>query len=93
MKKKSIEKLAERRKIHTEGLENLLAKRKREIEELKGEIEGYKQLTAILEAFILGGISKTGVMEIPKAVISEGLKGGFEIEVTEDKYILRKKNS
>lgn len=90
MKKKNIEKLAERRKVHTEVLEIILNRRNREIAELKEQLEGRKQVENVLKAFILEGIAKEGEIRIPIKGLSEGLKTGYTLEVTETEYILKK---
>lgn len=90
MKKKNIEKLAEKRKLHVEAMEIILSKRKKQIQELKEEIEAYKQVTGILEAFIIEGVAKQGEVKIPIKELSEGLKTGYEIDISETEYILKK---
>ncbi len=90
MKKKNIEKLAEKRKIHVEAMGIILAKRNRQIQELKEEIEAYKQVTGILEAFIIEGVIKQGEVRIPMKALSEGLKTGYKIDITETEYVLKK---
>jgi hypothetical protein len=90
MKKKNIEKLAEKRKLHVEAMEIILSKRKKQIQELKEEIEAYKQVTGILEAFIIEGVAKQGEVRIPIKELSEGLKIGYKIDISETEYILKK---
>lgn len=90
MKNKNVEKLAEKRLQRISDLEYLLGKRKQEIKDLKEEIEGYKQVVGIMEAFIIEGVEKQGEVRIPIKELSEGLKVGYKIEVTETEYILRK---
>ena len=90
MKKKNIEKLAERRKIHVEAMEIILSKRKKQIKELREEIEGYKQVISILEAFIIEGIEKQREVRIPIKELSEGLRTGYRIDISENEYILEK---
>lgn len=90
MKKKNIEKLAEKRKLHVEAMEIILSKRKKQIQELKEEIEAYKQVAGILEAFIIEGVAKQGEVRIPIKELSEGLKTGYEIDISETEYILKK---
>jgi hypothetical protein len=90
MKKKNIEKLAEKRKLHVEAMEIILSKRKKQIQELKEEIEAYKQVTGILEAFIIEGVAKQGEVRIPIKELSEGLKTGYKIDISETEYILKK---
>lgn len=90
MKKKTIEKLAEQRLQRINDLEFLLGKRKKEIKNLKEEVEGCRQVMQILEAFIIEGVEKKDEVQIPINKLKEGLKTGYKIEVTEDKYILRR---
>lgn len=90
MKKKNIEKLAEKRKLHVEAMEIILSKRKKQIQELKEEIEAYKQVAGILEAFIIEGVAKQGEVRIPIKELSEGLKIGYKIDISETEYILKK---
>lgn len=91
MKKKTIEKLAEQRIQRINDLEFLLGKRKKEIKNLKEEVEGCRQVMQILEAFIIEGVERKGEVHIPIKALGEGLKTGYKIDVTEDKYILRRK--
>lgn len=92
MNKKTIEKLAENRKEHSNRLEYLLAERKKEIKELKEEIEGHKQVRQILEAIIIEGIAKQNQIKIPVKNLSKGIEIGYKFEVTEDgMYVITKK--
>lgn len=90
MKKKTIEKQAEARLQRINDLEFLLGKRKTEIKGLKEEIEGYKQVIGILEAFIIEGVKKNGEVVIPKKEVSEGLRCGYTLKITDEGYILRR---
>ena len=58
MKKKTIENQAEARLQRINDLEFLLGKRKAEIKDLKEEVEGYKQVIGILEAFIMQEVER-----------------------------------
>lgn len=89
VKKKNIEKRAEARLKRINDLEFLLGKRKAEIKDLKEEVEGYKQVIAILEAFIIEGVEKSGEVVIPKKEVSEGLRHGYTLNITNESYILR----
>ena len=91
MKKKNIEKLAEQRLQRIRDLESLLGKRRREIKELKEEVEGYKQVIGILEAFIIEGVEKNSEVRIPIKELSEGLKAGYNIDIKEDMYVISKR--
>lgn len=90
MKKKNIEKLAEKRKLHVEAMEIILSKRKKQIQELKEEIEAYKQVAGILEAFIIEGVAKQGEVRIPINELSEGLKIGYKLDIRDGMYIITK---
>ena len=90
MKKKAIEKQAEARLRRINNLESLLGRRKTEIKNLKEEVEGYKQVIGILEAFIIEGVEKSGEVVIPKREVSEGLKHGYTLTITDEGYILRR---
>lgn len=90
MKKKTVEKQAETRLQRINDLEFLLGKRKAEIKDLKEEVEGYKQVISILEAFIIEGVEKSGEVVIPKKEVSEGLKHGYTLNITDESYILRR---
>ena len=91
MKKKNVEKIALQRLDRINDLEFLLGKRKAEIKDLKEEIEGYKQVVQILEAFIVEGVEKTAEVQIPIAALSEGLKTGYKIDIKQDMYVISKR--
>ena len=91
MKKKAIEKQAQQRLERINNLELLLRKRKEQIGELKEEIEGYKQVVQILEAFVIEGVEKKEEVQIPIVALSEGLKAGYNIDIKEDMYVITKR--
>lgn len=91
MKKKTIERLAEERLNRIRDLEFLLSRRKTQIKELKEEIEGYRQVMQILEAFIIEGVEQKGEIIINTDALAKGLKTGYSIEVRGNEYILTKK--
>lgn len=91
MKKKTIEKLAEQRLQRINDLEFLLEKRKKEIKNLKEEVEGCRQVMQILEAFIIEGVEKKGEVQIPIKELREGLKAGYNIDIKEDMYVISKR--
>ena len=74
-----------------EKVKYLLRIKKKEIKELRDELKGKNQIIQMLEALVLEGIEKKGRIEISKDDISKGLKKGYKIQVTEDKYILERK--
>lgn len=70
--------------------EYLLEVKKKEVKALKDELKGKNQIIQMLGALILEGIEKKGRIEISKAEISKGLKTGYKIQETEDRYILER---
>lgn len=90
MKKKAIERIAEEKQRIIENLEQLLGERKKQIAELKYEIEGGRQMIQMLQSFVLEGVERSGRVEIPKKRVSEGLKCGYTLTETEDAYILER---
>ena len=92
MKKKNIEKLAEKRKNHVEAMELILHRRNAEIKDLKEQIEGYNQVVRIMQAFIVEGISKNeGEIRIPIDKLSEAIKTGYKADMQDGMYVITAK--
>ena len=92
MKKKTIEKLAERRKTHVETMEVILRKRNAEIKDLQEQIEGYKQVVRIMQAFIVEGIAKNeGEIRIPIDKLSEAIKTEYKADMQDGMYVITAK--
>ena len=89
MKKKAIEKTAKERLSRIEGLEAMLGRRRKEIMQLKGEIQGLRELNGILEIIIFLITEEKECVEVSKNKLREGMGLSFSIEATEDKFILR----
>ena len=89
MKKKNIEKLAEKRKAHVEFMEVILHKRNSEIKDLQEQIEGYKQVVKIMQAFIVEGIAKNeGEIKIPIETLSEAIKTEYKANIQDGMYVI-----
>lgn len=92
MKKKNIEKLAEKRKTHVEAMEIILRRRNAEIKDLKEQIEGYKQVVRIMQAFIVEGISKNeGEIRIPIEALTEAIKTEYKVDMCDGMYVITAK--
>ena len=89
MKKKKIEELAKDRLSIIESLEAMLGRRRRELMEAKGEIQGLRELNGILEAMVYQLAGEQGRVEISRDKLREDIGRSFSIEATEDKFILR----
>ena len=89
MKKKAIEKVARERLSRLEGLEAMLVRRREEIMQIKGEVQGLRELNAILEAMIFQITEEKGCVEVSRDKLREGIGKSFSIEATEEKFILR----
>lgn len=89
MKKKNIERQSVERLKRIEGLEAMLGRRKIEIMQLKGEVQGLRELNAILEAIIFQITEEKGCVEVSRAKLSEGIKRSFSIEAKDDVFVLK----
>lgn len=89
MKKKNIEKMAAERLSRIEGLEALLGRRREELMQLKGEVQGLRELNSILVAMVYQITGEKGCVEISRARLRENTGKSFSIEATEEKFILR----
>ena len=89
MKKKAIERQAAERLSRIEGLEALLGRRKKELMQLKGEVQGLRELNAILVAMIFQITEEKGCVEVSRDKLREGIGKSFSIEATEEKFILK----
>ena len=88
MKKKRIEELAKDRLSIIESLEAMLGRRRRELMEAKGEIQGLRELNSILLGMVYQLAGEQGIVEISRAKLREDIGRSFSIEATEDKFII-----
>lgn len=93
MKKKNIERQSAERLARIEGLEAILGKRRQEIMQLKGEVQGLRELNAILKAIIFQITEEKGCVEVSREKLREGIGKSFRIEATEEKFTLRSEKS
>ena len=89
MKKKNIVRQSEERLKRIEGLEAMLGRRKQEIMMLKEEVQGLRELNAILEAMIFQITEAKGCVEVSRKKLSEGIGRSFSIEVKDDVFVLK----
>ena len=89
MKKKNIERQSEERLKRIEGLEAMLGRRKQEIMQLRGELQGKDEIIAILESIIYQLVEEKGYVEISRAKLSEGIRRSFSIEARDDVFVLK----
>ena len=89
MKKKNIVRQSEERLKRIEGLEAMLGRRKQEIMMLKVEVQGLRELNAILEAMIFQITEEKGYVEVSRAKLSEGIRRSFSIEARDDVFVLK----
>lgn len=88
MKKKKIEQIAAERLAKIEHLETLLGRRRQEIMQLKGEVQGLRELNGILEAMIFQLVEEKGKAVISIARLREGIGQSFSIKATDEEFIL-----
>ena len=93
MKKKKIEQIAAERLAKIEGLETLLGRRRQEIMQLKGEVQGLRELNGILEAMIFQLVEDKGQAVISRAKLREGIGQSFSIKATDEEFILSAERS
>jgi mannose-6-phosphate isomerase class I len=93
MKKKKIEQIAAERLARIEDLECLLGRRRQEIMQLKGEVQGLRELNGILEAMILQLVEDKGKVVISRAKLREGIGQSFSIKATDEEFILSAERS
>jgi hypothetical protein len=88
MKKKKIEQIAAERLSKIEGLEAMLGRRRVELMEAKGEIQGLRELNGILEAMIFQLVEEKGEAVISRAKLREGIGKSFSIKATDEEFVL-----
>ena len=70
------------------NFETTLKRRKQEIMQLKGEVQGLRELNGILEAMILQLVEEKGKAVISRAKLREGIGQSFSIKATDEEFIL-----
>lgn len=84
--------MEEKRKPDVDTLEVIIQNRNAEIKDLQEQIEGYKQVVRIMQAFIVEGIAKNeGEIRIPIDKFTEAIKTGYKADMQDGMYVITAK--
>lgn len=90
MKKKVAEQLAERRLKQIESLEGLLSARRKTIERLQADCQGYKEIIRMLETILFKSVAENGRLVVKKDEIADEIRAGYKIRIEEDLFVIEK---
>jgi dTDP-4-amino-4,6-dideoxygalactose transaminase len=89
VKKKNIEKQSAIRLKKIESLEAMLGRRREEMQTLKSEIAGCREVMHMLEAIVYQLVREEGYVEIDRDKLAEGIRKKFKIEIKDKLFILK----